>query len=181
MWSVEGVVDFIQIYASGPQMSAYLIDSLEGKLYYGETLLPSLVYPIPVLGKPYRDTSGTVIFNELIYGNTESLDQIIPLSAELYMNFHLAGVVLGNVVLGCLLVWLQGRFAAAPNPVESYAWLLIALWTVFPGSVSVTSQIYVYSFWPIYSYFMAKRFWSWTSATTFHRDQPRGIRERRVA
>ena len=55
--SAAGVVDFVQIYASGPQMSAYLIDSLEGKFYYGETLLPSLVYPIPVLGKPYRDTA----------------------------------------------------------------------------------------------------------------------------
>jgi hypothetical protein len=170
-WSIESVVEFLQIYASAPQMSAYLIDSLEGRFYYGETLLPSLVYPIPVLGKPYRDTSGTVIFNELIYGDTESVDQIIPLAGELYMNFHLAGVVLGSVLLGCLLVWLQGKFAAAPNPVESYAWLLIALWTVFPGSLSVTSQICVYSFWPIYSYFVAKRLWSWTSATTFHRDQ----------
>jgi hypothetical protein len=170
-WSVEDVVEFVQIYASGPQMSAYLIDSLEGKFYYGATLLPSLVYPIPVLGKPYRDTSGTVIFNELIYGDTVSLDQIIPLAGELYMNFHLAGVVLGNVLLGCVLVWLKGKFMPAPNPVESYAWLMMALWTVFPGSLSVTSQIYVYSFWPIYSYFVAKRLWSLTSATAYPRDQ----------
>ena len=68
-WDSEGVVEFVQIYASGPQMSAYLIESLEGKFYYGETLFPSLVYPIPVLGKPYRDISGPVIFNELIYGD----------------------------------------------------------------------------------------------------------------
>ena len=87
------------------------------------------------------------------------------------MNFHLAGVVLGNVLLGCVLAWLQGKFVAAPNPVESYAWLMMALWTVFPGSLSVTSQIYVYSFWPIYSYFVAKRLWSWNSATASHRDQ----------
>jgi hypothetical protein len=171
-WSAQDAVDFVQIYASGPQMSAYLIDSLDGKFYYGETLLPSLVYPIPVLGKPYRDTSGPTIFNELIYGDTDtSLDQIIPLAGELYMNFHLAGVVLGYVLLGCVLAWMQRKFAAAPNPVESYAWLLVALWTVFPGSLSVTSQMYVYSFWPIYSYFVAKRLWSWTWATTFHGDQ----------
>jgi len=155
-WSVENLVEFVQIYASGPQMSAYLIDSLEGQFYYGETLLPSLVYPVPVLGKPYRDTSGTVIFNELIYGDTEAVDQIIPLDGELYMNFHLAGVVLGNVLLGCVLAWMQRKFMAAPNPVESYAWLMMALWTVFPGSLSVTSQIYAYSFWPIYTYFVVK-------------------------
>jgi hypothetical protein len=180
-WDTESVVEFVQIYASAPQMSAYLIESLEGKFYYGTTLLSSLVYPIPVLGKPYRDISGTGIFNELIYGDTNSVDQIIPLDGELYINFHLAGVVLGNVLLGGLLVWLQGKFMASPTPVESYAWLMMALWTVFPGSVAVASQIYVYSFWPIYSYFVAKRLWSWNSATASHRDQTAvSIRERRV-
>ena len=170
-WDPEDVVEFMQIYASAPQMSAYLIESLEGKFYYGKTLLPSLVYPIPVLGKPYRDTSGTGIFNELIYGDTESVDQVIPLDGELYINFHLAGVVLGNVLLGCVLAWLQGKFVGAPNPVESYAWLMMALWTVFPGSLPVTSQIYVYSFWPIYLYFVVKSFWSWNSGMVGHRDQ----------
>jgi hypothetical protein len=180
-WDTEGVVEFVQIYASAPQMSAYLIESLEGKFYYGTTLLSSLVYPIPVLGKPYRDISGTGIFNELIYGDTNSVDQIIPLDGELYINFHLAGVVLGNVLLGCFLAWLQGRFVAGPTPVESYAWLMMSLWTVFPGSLAVASQIYVYSFWPIYSYFVAKRLWSWNSATASHRDQTAvSIRERRV-
>jgi hypothetical protein len=171
-WDPEGVVEFMQIYASGPQMAAYLIESLEGKFYYGKTLLPSLVYPIPVLGKPYRDASGTGIFNELIYGDTDSVDQVIPLDGELYINFHLAGVVLGNVLLGCFLAWLQGKFVGAPNPVESYAWLMMALWTVFPGSLAVTSQIYVYSFWPIYIYFVVKRVWSWKSALAGNRDQP---------
>lgn len=170
-WDPEGVVEFMQIYASAPQMSAYLIESLEGKFYYGKTLLPSLVYPIPVLGRPYRDTSGTGIFNELIYGDTESVDQVIPLDGELYINLHLAGVVLGNVLLGCFLAWLQGKFVGAPNPVESYAWLMMALWTVFPGSLPVTSQIYVYSFWPIYLYFVVKSVWSWSSGMVGHRDQ----------
>ena len=170
-WDAEGIVEFVQLNASGPQLSAYLIESLEGKFYYGTTLLSSLVYPIPVLGKPYRDISGPAIFNGLIYGDTDVLDQIIPLDGELYMNFHLAGVVLGNVLLGCFLAWLQGRFVAGPTPVESYAWLIMALWTVFPGNLSVTSQIYVYSFWPIYGYFLAKRLWSWNSATASHRYQ----------
>ena len=63
-WNAENIVEFVQIYASAPQMSAYLIEALEGQFYYGKTLLPSLAYPIPVLGKPYRDASGPVIFNE---------------------------------------------------------------------------------------------------------------------
>jgi hypothetical protein len=170
-WNAEGVVEFVQIYASAPQMSAYLIEALEGRFYYGKTLLPSVVYPIPVLGKPFRDLSGPVIFNELIYGDSDSVDQIIPLAGELYINFHLAGVVLGGVLLGCLLAWQQGRFVAAPTPVEGYAWLMMALWTVFPGSLSVASQIYLYSFWPIYVYFAAARLWWWNAAMAGHRDR----------
>ena len=170
-WNTEGVVDFVQIYASAPQMSAYLIESLEGEFFYGRTLLPSLVYPVPVLGKPYREISGPVIFNDLIYGDTNSLDQIIPLDGELFINFHLAGVVVGYVLLGCFLAWLQGKFLAAPNPLESYAWIMMALWTGFPGSLSVASQIYVYSFWPIYVYFMVKNFRSWNGAMAGNRDQ----------
>jgi hypothetical protein len=148
-----------------------LIESLEGKFYYGKTLLPSLVYPIPVLGKPFREISGPVILNELIYGDSDSVDQIIPLAGELYINFHLAGVILGGVLVGCLLAWLQGKFVAAPTGVESYAWLLMALWTVFPGSLSVASQIYLYSFWPIYVYFAARRLWWWNAAMAGHRDR----------
>ena len=112
-----------------------------------------------------------MIFNELIYGYSDTVDQIIPLPGELYMNFHLAGVVLGSVLLGGLLAWLQGKFVAAPTPVESYAWLMMALWTVFPGSLSVMSQIYLYSFWPIYVYFAARRLGWWNAAMAGHRDR----------
>ncbi|HZP35433.1 MAG TPA: hypothetical protein VFE48_02960 [Methylomirabilota bacterium] len=163
-WHGEDAVAFIQIYASGPQMAAYLIESVEGTLYYGKTLIPSLIYPVPVLGKPFREMSGPVLFNELIYGNTDTLDQIIPMDGELFINFHLVGVVLGGALLGFIMAWMQGRFVSAPNPVESYAWLLIALWTVFPGSLSVASQIYVYSFWPIYAYFAFKKLGAWNRA-----------------
>jgi hypothetical protein len=173
-WDSEGIVDFVQMYALAPQMSAYLIESLEGKFYHGMTLLPSLVYPVPVLGKPYREVSGPAIFNELIYGETDTLDQIIPLAGELYVNLHLVGVVLGYGLLGLLLAWLHRKFMAAPNPVESYAWLMIALWTAFPGSLSVGSQIYVYSFWPIYTYFAVKSLRSWNSAMARHRDPAAG-------
>ena len=71
---------------------------------------------------------------------------------------------------GCSLAWLQGKFVAAPNPVESYAWLMMALWTVFPGSLSVASQIYVYSFWPIYVYFAVRRLWWWNGALSAGRE-----------
>jgi hypothetical protein len=33
------------------------------------------------------------------------------------------------------------------------------------------SQIYLYSFWPIYVYFAARRFWWWNAAMAGHRDR----------
>jgi hypothetical protein len=47
----------------------------------------------------------------------------------------------------------------------------MALWSVFPSSLSVASQIYLYSFWPIYVYFAARRFGSWNAAMAGHRDR----------
>jgi hypothetical protein len=153
------VVGFLQVYGPGPQFLAYLIDqSGDGfRPYYGRTLVSSLLYPVPVLGKPFRETSGVSIYNRLIYGEPDNLDQVIPYDAELYLNFHTPGVVAGFALLGWLVSWFQGRFLRAGNPVETYCWFLLSLWVVFPGSVPVTSQMYVYFFWPIYGYFLLRK------------------------
>src|SRR5207253_2250768 len=48
-WEDQHIVEFIQIYGSGPQMTAHLIDHVEtdGRSYVGKTLIPSILYPIP--------------------------------------------------------------------------------------------------------------------------------------
>jgi len=53
-------------------------------------------------------------------------------------------VVLGNVLLGGLLVWLPGQFMAAPNPWRARL-AHDALWTLFLAACR-HHQIYVYSF-----------------------------------
>jgi hypothetical protein len=155
-WNEENLVEFIQVYASGPQLSGFLVEELGGgnTLYFGRTLIPSVLYPVPVLGKPYRDDSGVAIFNLLIYGDPEVVDQVIPYDAELFMNFHVPGVVVGFLLLGGLVAFFQDRFLRADHAAESYAWFFLALWTVFPGSIPVASQMAVYFFWPLYGYFI---------------------------
>jgi hypothetical protein len=59
-------------------------------------------------------------------------------------------------LLGLLLAFFQTRFMQTEHAVESYLWFLLALWTVFPGSLPVLSQIAVYFFWPIYIYLSVK-------------------------
>jgi hypothetical protein len=157
-WSGKELVDFAQVYASGPQMTAFLMEDLatDNRLYWGKTLLPSLLYPVPVLGKPFRADSGVILFNDMIYHDPEIVDQNIAYDAELFMNFHVPGVVLGYALLGCIAAFFQGCFLRAASAAESYAWFLMGLWAVFPGSLSVLSQIYVYFFWPLYIYLFVK-------------------------
>jgi len=149
-----GIVDKIQIYGAGPQLTAFLLEGLESEsqTQRSGTLISSILYPMPVIGKPFRETSGVVRFNNLIYGDADNFDQNIPYDAEFYLNFGVIGVILGYLLLGFLQAFLQRRFFFARQPIASYSWLAIGIWTVFPASVPVLSQICIYSLWPIYFY-----------------------------
>jgi hypothetical protein len=174
-WSADHVVELAQIYPSGPQMAGYLIEERgDAPLYLGRTLVCSVLYPVPIFGKAYRVDSGVGIFNMLIYQDPENVDQVIPFDAELYINFHIPGVVAGYALLGLFVCFFQGRFLAAPWAIESYAWLLLGLWTVFPGSLPVLSQMCLYSFWPIYVYFALKAFLTVNGPAPFRRHSPPG-------
>jgi Ca2+/Na+ antiporter len=164
-WSEDQIVEFFEIYASGPQMTAYLIEQRgDAPLYRGRTLVSSVMCPVPILGKSFRDDSGVSVLNALIYQDPEIADQIIAYDAELYINFHVPGVILGYALVGWLLRCFQQRFLRAPRAVESYAWLTLAVWTVFPGSLPVISQMCVFFFWPIYGYFA----FQWISSAYSH-------------
>ena len=150
----QGMVDNIQIYASGPQLTAYMLERLDSSLYgqHRSTIIPSILYPIPIIGKPFREMSGVVLFNRLIYGEADVLDQNFHYDAELYLNYQLVGVILGYLLIGFVQQFLQMRFRNAGRPITSYAWLIVGTWTMFPGSLPVLSQLCIYSFWPIYAY-----------------------------
>jgi hypothetical protein len=157
-WSADQLADFVQIYASGPQMNAYLIEERgEARPYWGRTLVCSVLYPIPSIGKSFREGSGVSILNMLIYQDPDVVDQILAYDGELYINFHVPGVVAGYAVLGWVVWCFQARFRRATQAVESYAWMLLAVWVVFPGSLPVVAQMCIYFFWPIYVYFGLKR------------------------
>lgn len=150
----QGVVDEIQIYGAGPQLTAFILEGVEAdsQTQRSSTIISSILYPIPIIGKPFRETSGVIRFNHLIYGDADNFDQNIPYDAEFYMNFQAVGVVFGYLLLGFLQAFVQNRFFFARQPIASYAWLTIGIWIVFPASLPVLSQICIYSFWPIYLY-----------------------------
>ena len=154
----------LQVYGAAPQFLGFLIEQNDDRnLYWGRTLLSSLIIPVPIIGKPFRATSGPVIYNEMIYGNIGVIDQIIPFEGELFMNFHLLGVVVGYSILGHVTFRLQRAFEQSASAIKCFISIYAAYWILFliQGSLAVVSQIFVYFFWPIYFYSFSTFALSW--------------------
>ena len=145
----------LQTYAGGPQFLAFLLEDTHyaRDLHHGKTLVSSAMSPVPVVGAPFRPSSGVTFYNKLVYGSADVVDQIIPFQGELFINFHLPGVLLGFFLLGVSIRWLQGRFDRAPTVLQAFAWQYGAIWLAFlvAGGVAGASQVFVFFFWPIYA------------------------------
>ena len=163
-------VEQLQIYGGAPQFLGFLLEAndFSDTNYWGRTLLASALLPVPILGKPLRDQSGVVLFNRLIYGDGSVVDQVIPFQGELFLNFHIPGVVVAFVLLGMAMRRLEIRIDSSRDPVEQYAVMYIAIWLCFLilGSLASVSQIFVYFCWPIYVYAVLR--WA-SSARAQHR------------
>jgi hypothetical protein len=155
------VNDLLQVYGGGPQYLAFLLKQTDyaADIHYGKTTLSSILYPVPVLGRPFRASSGVQIYNQLIYGRIGQIDQVVPFQGELYLDFHLPGVIIGYLLLGIAVMFLQRRFLEAPTALQSFVWQYTATWLAFLviGSIAVVSQVLIYFFLPIY----ALAAWSW--------------------
>jgi len=148
----------IQLYGSSAHFLGYLLEksNFGTKLYWGETICSSLFYPIPIIGKSFRDTSGPVVYNSMIYGGYGIIDQIIPFRGELFMNFHIPGVIGGYALMAYLVFKIDKAFKGAHHSFERYCWFIMGYWIAFSviGGISIVSQIYVFLIWPIYFYLL---------------------------
>lgn len=148
------LASLVQMYGNGPQFLGFLLEETEGRdLQWGRGLVAGVLSPVPILGKSFRSSSGTALYNQL-FNRGDAEDQVISFAGELFLNFHVPGVVMGFAVLGALLSWLQNRFARADSALPVYVIQLTAMWLLFlvVGSVSVVSQIAIYFYGPIYLY-----------------------------
>ena len=148
--------DDLQVYGQGPQFLGFLVEQtgFGSELWYGRATLASVLYPVPVLGSYFRADSAVTLYNDLIYNSDVSQDQIVPFAGELFLDFHLIGVVIGYGLLGRTVNTLQIRFLRSPNAFEAYLWCLVGMWTSFLviGNLAILSQMCVYFFWPFYLY-----------------------------
>ena len=135
-------------------------------LYWGSTLVASVLHPVPLLGKGFRESSGVAIYNRAIYGNTGVADQIIPFQGELFLNFHLPGIVAGFFGLGLLIGHCQRQFESARSAFAAFAIHYVSMWAAMLviWSLAVFSQILVYFCWPIYFYVVWNWIWRWAKS-----------------
>lgn len=148
------LIDTVQMYGSGPQYMGYLLEESHWgtRPYLGSTLFPSLVQPLPIIGRIFSESSGPMIYNEMIYGTPGIFDQIVPFASEMFLNFNVFGIVAGFCFLGVVAFWLQRGFERATSSLEIYIWQYTAVWVLFLilGSISVVMQILFYFYSPIF-------------------------------
>jgi len=144
----------IQVYGAAPQFLAFVMTKADTMaLQGGRAFFSSIISPVPKLGEPFREGSGTGIYNRWLYGSTGVSDQVIPFAGELYIDFRAPGVAVGFVLVGAVLAWFQAGFLQARTALGSfvaqYAGMVFAFLIV--GSALAVSQIFLYFFWPVYA------------------------------
>jgi hypothetical protein len=155
------ISDTVQMYGTAPQYLGFLLERGHWGTNprWGELTVSSILSPVPVLGKSFRQNSGFTVYNQMIYGTNAIADQYTPFSGETFMDFHIVGVVFGYGMLGWVLYRLQRAFERARSSLEVYIWQYLSVWICFVifGSIDVISQILIYSCWPIYLFWISRQ------------------------
>jgi len=139
-----GVSDELQTYAQAPQFVGFMLERAES----GASplmVVNSVLSPVPLVGKSFREMSGTAFYNRQIYGSGAS-DQIAPLEGELYLSLGLPGLCLVFVFIGAALSRLNRAFLAAASPFDSYAAMFVSVWMAYAvqGGIASIAQTLLY-------------------------------------
>lgn len=142
-----------QVYSNAPQFTGFLLQATDKKLalQLGATLIASALSPVPIIGKTFRAASGPALYNATIYDDNTTIDQIVPLYAELYLNFGYLGVVVGFALLGYLLSQVNARFNKSSSVVDGFLWAYLGYWLAFQcvASVAILAQVIIFFFPPV--------------------------------
>src|SRR5437016_11490490 len=107
-WSSRGneldAFSTVQVYGNGPQFLGFLLEETHwgSDLQLGHGLVAAVMSPVPIVGASFREHSGTAFYNRLMNRGSAN-DQIVPFEGELFLNFHLIGIVFDFGLLGLLV------------------------------------------------------------------------------
>jgi hypothetical protein len=111
------------------------------------------------LGKPFRESSGTAIYNQVIHGSWEITDLVAPFVGEVYLDFNLPGVILAFFLLGWGAHRLQRASESPKSSFDLFVWNYLAIWEMqlIYGSADCLSQFCIIFTSPIFFYFIYRR------------------------
>jgi hypothetical protein len=170
--SLRDVSETVLAYSGGPPLAGLFLNEVGwgSHLYGGSTLVASVLSPVPILGKSFRESSGSTLYNRTLYGVPGFEDQLIPFSSELFVNFHALGVLAGFFGLGMLLGRAELWFSAVGSSFGAFCIQYVSMWGAMMAvwSVGVFSQIAIYFFGPIYLYWAAVQARLWLRGMRTH-------------
>lgn len=139
-----------EVYFQSPYLVGEVYEAGASERFSIESLMGSVLRPIPALGDSFRGTSGQDVYNFLIYGS-RSDDQILPLWAEVDRSLGLVPLILAGMLVGLLLRWIGRRASAANGQLQRYAYILSALWVAQTPIISLTilAQVAFYFLLPV--------------------------------
>ncbi len=102
----EYILQAHQLYVGSPYQITPLL-SIQSPSF---TLIASLLEPIPLVGKAFREQSGPYIYNLAYHQSLVSHDKVIPVAGELYFNGGYLLVGLGYTFFGTVFRRLDAAF-----------------------------------------------------------------------
>ncbi len=119
------------------------------------TLLASLLDPMPVIGKSFREQSGPYIYNLAFHNYTYvSQDKVIPVAGELFFNGGYILVFIGHFVFGVIYRWFDVVFKQTVHNNVVVAACFFYLMLLFSAtlllSLSVLVQFLLYNALPAF-------------------------------
>jgi len=96
---VEKFVEFVQVYFVAPHIMTPLVTIVENADTIPFTLHSSLLESIPVLGAPFRQKSGSYVYN-VAYGRAVGPDQVFPTYGEVFFNLGMIGLIFVFMLTG---------------------------------------------------------------------------------
>ena len=133
-----------QLYLGSPYQLSPLL-SVENPPF---TLVASLLEPVPVLGKAFREESGPFLYNSLI-NNLQAQDKVIPVAGELYLNGGMLLVAIGHFLIGIIYRWLDRLFQkyrfTNPPLAAAYFYLSTLFGATLLLSLTVLSQFVLFN------------------------------------
>jgi hypothetical protein len=134
-----------QLYVGSPYQITPLL-SIQPPSF---TLIASLLEPIPLVGKAFREQSGPYVYNLAYFQSLVSQDKVIPVAGELYYNGSYLLVGFGYAIFGVVYRWLDAAFKSTvpvnPPLASAFFYIMLLFSATLLLSITVLMQFMVYN------------------------------------